>query len=110
MKYWECNKCGVRYEGLSNSHICVELVSSRIKVSPDHIDFKVEDHYKKDDGTDTIDKWALRYRDDPDKFREVMWCLMEKYKDRLGKKDSIKKEVGKIADYAARWAAFEAEQ
>lgn len=94
-----CINCGKPYVGLVIDHFC-DIEGSR----------KVEDHYRKDDGTDTIDKWAERYKDNPEIFRELMWCLMEKYKDRLGKKDDIKKEVGKIADYAARWAAVESER
>ena len=36
-----------------------------------------------------------------------MWAMMDKDHDRLGKKDSIAKEVRKIADYANRWALVE---
>ncbi len=35
-----------------------------------------------------------------------MWTI-GKYLDRLGKKDSIKHEVYKIADYAQRWLSYE---
>ncbi len=66
-----------------------------------------QERYMNADGRDTIDRWADRYADQPEIFRELMWCQMEKYHDRLGKKDSIVSEVGKIADYAARWLEVE---
>lgn len=64
-----------------------------------------EERYKGSDGKDTIDKWADRYPIEI--FREIMWVQMEKYKDRLGKKDEVVKEVRKIAKYAARWLQVE---
>ena len=48
-----------------------------------------QERYMNADGRDTIDRWADRYADQPEIFRELMWCQMEKYHDRLGKKDSI---------------------
>jgi hypothetical protein len=60
-----------------------------------------QDRYKAADGKDTIDKWAERYT--AEEFRVIMWIQMEKYNDRLGKKDTVVNEVRKIADYAARW-------
>lgn len=61
--------------------------------------------YKREDGTDTIDKWEREYT--LEEFRVIMWVMMDKYHDRLGKKDSYAKEVRKIADYANRWALVE---
>jgi hypothetical protein len=60
-----------------------------------------QDRYKAADGKDTIDKWAERYT--AEEFRVIMWIQMEKYNDRLGKKDTVVNEVRKIADYSARW-------
>lgn len=65
-------------------------------------------HYKKDsEGKDLIARWADRY--DIETFRVLMWAMLEKYNDRLGKKDLPAKEVAKMADYAKRWAEVEAE-
>lgn len=61
--------------------------------------------YLTEDGTDSIDKWAARYT--PEEFRVIMWVMVEKYHDRLGKKDLIAKEVRKMADYMNRWANHE---
>ena len=36
-----------------------------------------------------------------------MWAMMEKYNTRLGRKDSIISEVGKMADYMNRWLEYE---
>jgi len=66
-----------------------------------------QERYLNEDGTDTIDKWAATRS--PEAFREIMFAQVEKYKDRLGKKDSIVSEVGKMADYMNRWLAYEKE-
>jgi hypothetical protein len=64
-----------------------------------------QERYKDSKGKDTIDKWIERYP--LETFRVIMWIQMEKYNDRLGKKDSPVGEVRKIADYAARWLQVE---
>lgn len=64
-----------------------------------------QERYKKADGMDKIDEWA---RDKTrDQFRTIMWAMCEKYESRLGKKDAIVKEVGKMADYMSRWHLYE---
>ena len=64
-----------------------------------------QERYKKADGMDKIDEWA---RDKThDQFRTIMWAMCEKYESRLGKKDAIVKEVGKMADYMHRWHLYE---
>lgn len=64
-----------------------------------------QERYLGEDGKDLIDKWAERYS--PEEFRLIMFAMMEKYQERLGKKDSIAKECRKIADYANRLALVE---
>lgn len=64
-----------------------------------------QERYKNDDGTDWIDECAATFT--PEEFRGAMKFTIGKYMSRLGKKDEIKKEVGKIADYAARWLEIE---
>ena len=64
-----------------------------------------QDRYKDKEGRDLIDRWAVNF--EPAEFRVIMWAMMEKYQTRLGKKDDIKKEVYKIADYAQRWLEYE---
>ena len=66
-----------------------------------------QERYLKDDGTDTIDKWAATRSNEV--FRDIMFAQVEKYHDRLGKKDSIVSEVGKMADYMNRWLEYEKE-
>lgn len=64
-----------------------------------------QDRYLDDKGKDLIDEWAETYPIET--FRVLMWEQMRKYHRRLGKKDDIKKEVEKIADYANRWLEVE---
>ena len=63
------------------------------------------DHYSIIDGKDLIARFAESYK--TDEFRCAMRFNIEKYIDRLGKKDSLVKELRKIADYANRWADYE---
>ena len=63
------------------------------------------DHYSIIDGKDLIARFAESYK--TDEFRGAMRFNIEKYIDRLGKKDSLVKELRKIADYATRWAEYE---
>lgn len=62
-------------------------------------------HYVGENGKDLIDKWHEEYPIEI--FRVLMFEQMRKYNTRLGKKDDIKKEVGKIANYANRWLSKE---
>lgn len=80
----------------------------KLVINKDEPTIVKQDRYKREDGTDTIDKWAARYP--PEIFRIIMWIQMEKYQDRLGKKSPIVEEVGKIQDYANRWLQYEIEQ
>lgn len=66
-----------------------------------------QERYLNEDGTDTIDKWAATRTNEA--FRDIMFAQVEKYNDRLGKKDSIVSEVGKMADYMNRWLEYEKE-
>jgi hypothetical protein len=61
--------------------------------------------YTNEKGRDLIDKWADEYT--PEEFDLIMWIQMEKYRTRLGRKDSRLDEIRKIADYANRWLAAE---
>jgi len=64
-----------------------------------------QQRYTDESGQDLIDKWEERYS--IEEFRLIMWVQMEKYNERLGKKDAPEKEVAKIADYANRWLQAE---
>lgn len=64
-----------------------------------------QERYTDTGGKDLIDRWAERYT--PEEFDLVIWTVMERYSERLGKKDERVKEIRKIADYAARWLAVE---
>jgi len=64
-----------------------------------------QERYLQEDGKDLIDKWAERYS--PRDFRMIMFAVMERYQDRLGKKDHPAVECRKIADYANRLALVE---
>jgi len=62
-------------------------------------------HYSVIEGKDLIARSSESYK--VDEFRGAMRFNIEKYIDRLGKKDSLVKELRKIADYANRWADYE---
>ncbi len=62
-------------------------------------------HYSVIEGKDLIARSSESYK--VDEFRGAMRFNIEKYIDRLGKKDSLLKELRKIADYANRWADYE---
>lgn len=57
--------------------------------------------YCDDNGEDLIDEWA-RTRNH-DEFRAIMFAQIEKYQRRLGKKDTVANETGKMLDYMRRW-------
>jgi len=62
-------------------------------------------HHKRKDGTDLIDEWWNKY--EPEVARVLMWEMVNKYNNRLGKKDPVHIEVAKMADYMARWSEKE---
>jgi len=62
-------------------------------------------HHKRKDGTDLIDEWWDKY--EPEVARVLMWEMVNKYHNRLGKKDPVHIEVAKMADYMARWSEKE---
>lgn len=64
-------------------------------------------HHKRKDGTDLIDEWWNKY--EPEVARVLMWEMVNKYSNRLGKKDPVHIEVAKMADYMARWSEKEFE-
>lgn len=64
-----------------------------------------QERYKDKNGNDFIDRWTANHT--PEEVRGAMSFLIGKYDDRLGKKDSILKEVTKIADYSERWRQYE---
>lgn len=64
-----------------------------------------QERYTDENDQDLIDRWAERYT--IEEFRVLMWAMIEKYNERLGKKDVPANEVRKIADYAARWLEVE---
>jgi hypothetical protein len=64
-----------------------------------------QDRYKDNSGDDWIDEFARTAT--PEEFRGAMKFTIGKYNRRCGKKDDIKKEVYKIADYGQRWLAYE---
>ena len=90
----------------NDGHYGAEISSSKYKRYEILNDEPVKkERYKKENGMDKIDEWA---RDKThDQFRTIMWAMCEKYESRLGKKDAIVKEVGKMADYMNRWHLYE---
>lgn len=74
-----------------------------------HKDFGQQNQIKYErSGKDLIDRWHERYT--PQEFRVLMFAMIEKYNERLGKKDDIAQEVRKMADYANRWAEKEGQR
>lgn len=67
-----------------------------------------QERYLDSGGDDWIDEFARIAT--PEEFRGAMMFTIGKYQRRLGKKDSIKNEVEKIADYGSRWAQYENQQ
>lgn len=62
-------------------------------------------YYTDASGDDWIDEFARTKS--PEEFRAAMSFVIGKYLRRLGKKDSITREVEKISVYAARWLEYE---
>jgi hypothetical protein len=61
--------------------------------------------YDLGNGGDLIDRWARDYTHE--RFRHVMWAMLDKYNCRLGKKAPIPEETAKMSDYMARWHEYE---
>tara|TARA_R110000803_G_scaffold4054_8_gene13904 strand:- start:1489 stop:1899 length:411 start_codon:yes stop_codon:yes gene_type:complete len=61
--------------------------------------------YELGNGEDLIDKWARDYT--RERFRHVMWAMIDKYNCRLGKKAPIPEETAKMKDYMSRWHEYE---
>lgn len=89
--------------GVANDIIAYRIVSRDM---PEDFGKQNQVKYERG-GKDLIDRWHERYS--IEEFRVLMWAMMEKYNERLGKKDDIAQEVRKIADYAQRWADKEGE-
>jgi hypothetical protein len=91
------------------THVTAYRVLGTEVISPEEDEafesIEKQKRYLKADGTDLIDKWAATHT--PEDFRLIMFTMMDKYRDRLGKKDSIAKECRKIADFANRLALVE---
>lgn len=109
---YQCNLDGFNITDLSKDVLSnnfydyqVQHIEQELKrqMSPD---FK-QARYTDEKGQDLIDIWADRHT--IEEFRVIMWAMIEKYQRRLGKKDTIAQDVGKIADYARRWAQVERE-
>ena len=64
-----------------------------------------QERYVGKDGKDLIDRWEEKYT--IEEFRLVMWSVIERYNERLGKKDDPVQEVAKMADYIGRWLNVE---
>ncbi len=67
--------------------------------------FPKQERYKDAGGEDWIDEFARTKS--VEEFRGAMSFSIGKYNRRLGKKDDVVKEVGKMADYSQRWLQYE---
>ena len=56
-------------------------------------------------GKDLIDRWEERHSIED--FRLILGSVMERYIERIGKKDCPVQEVTKLVDYANRWLEVE---
>ncbi|MAL97165.1 MAG: hypothetical protein CL583_01825 [Alteromonadaceae bacterium] len=63
------------------------------------------ERYRNQHGDDWIDDCARTMT--PEEFRGAMKFTLGKYIRRAGKKDEIRQEIRKIADYAQRWLEYE---
>mgnify|MGYP001446540743 CR=1 FL=1 len=80
-------------------------VEPKIKGHP--IKNRKQPRYQDAKGEDWIDECARTLT--PEEFRGAMMFTMGKYIRRMGKKDDVKQEVGKLADYANRWLQYESQ-
>lgn len=63
------------------------------------------EYYQDKQGEDWLDECARTMT--PEEFRGAMKFVIGKYLRRLGKKDNIIQELGKVADYNERWVQYE---
>ena len=64
-----------------------------------------QERYVGKDGKDLIDRWEEKYT--IEEFRLVIWSVIERYNERLGRKDDPVQEVAKMFDYMGRWLNVE---
>ena len=64
-----------------------------------------QERYRDATGEDWIDEFARTAT--AEEFRGAMRFTIGKYNRRMGKKDELTKEIGKIKDYAERWLDYE---
>ena len=64
-----------------------------------------QERYLGKDGKDLIDRWEEKYT--IEEFRLVIWSVIERYNERLGRKDDPVQEVAKMFDYMGRWLNVE---
>lgn len=84
----------------------VENRITHYRVNPVVVDrYPKQERYHGVNGEDWIDECARTLT--AEEFRGAMKFTIGKYIRRLGRKDTIVKEVKKIADYAQRWEAYE---
>lgn len=103
--YWKCCTNAIPHYVEVNKAVrgfALTFETGKSESKPDQVK---QERYLKEDGTDTIDKWAATRSHEV--FREIMYAQVEKYKDRLGEKDPILEEVTKMADYMNRWVEYE---
>ena len=67
--------------------------------------YEKQDRYKDDQGEDWIDEAARTLT--AEEFRGAMRFTIGKYNRRMGKKDELIKEIGKMRDYCDRWLEME---
>jgi len=96
------------YEVYNNSKAPLSVYEEMDMEEDKEATFPKQERYQDLDGKlDYIDACAAEFT--PEEFRGAMKFTIGKYSKRLGKKDSIVKEVTKIADYANRWLQYEIE-
>lgn len=64
-----------------------------------------QERYQDSQGEDWIDEFARTST--TEEFRGAMRFTIGKYNRRVGKKDEIIKEIGKMRDYCDRWIKYE---
>lgn len=82
------------------------LMHQLYKYATDEVDsVKISPHYAEDaDGKDYLQRFFENSTQE--EVRGAMVFTMGKYIERLGKKDAVEKELGKIIDYATRYRDF----
>lgn len=80
-------------------------LTSNPSVSDHYPESGKQSRYQDAKGEDWIDEFARTAT--PEEFRGAMRFTIGKYNRRMGKKDELTKEIGKIRDYAERWLEYE---